>query len=317
MTSSITRKKVSEYTRDRNPIGRRIERERHNQPLGYDKGYATEHYAEKHNYIYYPYGWKHNDITYQRGYYDEEGNYYDRVVFERNGVYHNLICNCEYCGSAIKMDWQTGETLKCPNCGGSVAVETAYDTYTEDPDYTAYEAEKEKARKASAANAEAKSSKRTYIILIIAVIGFVVFLITSFIMFASASITDTRTEKLNSGISNVEIWGRTVYLKSQGNGSYSISGTASDYDKKLTWDYGENSYYEKNSQCFLWYNTDVAPNLWQYYYVGVSTNYPEGCGWLEYEPTGWYVETSNGKWETYTGDTSSFWHIEIDEKDFE
>lgn len=315
-------KTVSEYTRDRNPIGRRIARERYNQPLGYDKvasGFATEHYAEKHNYTYYPYDWKYNDVTYKRGYYDEEGNHYDRVVFERDGVLRNLICNCEYCGSTTKMDWKTGETLKCPKCGGSVTIETPYDTYTEDPDYTAYEAERDRIRKSPTASGNVKyidtkvENIKSYAViglLFIAVVGFFIFLYTSISNSGSSSSS-------GGGVSNVEIWGRTIYLKSQGNGSYSISDTSSDYDKKLTWDYGEDSYYDKNSRCFLWYNTDVAPNLWQYYYVGISTSYPDGCGWLEYEPNGWYIEVSSGNWQKYTGDTSNFWHIEIDPKDFE
>ena len=316
-------KTVSEYTRDRSTAGRIISRTRINQPIGYDEvasGSAVEHFCEKHNYIYYPYDWKYNDVLYQKGYYDENGTRYDKVVFEKDSIYSNIICKCDYCGSTTKMDWKTGETLNCPNCGGSVSVETPIDVYTQDPDYTAFY-KKEKTLKNDDNNPFYKGKKyeparnETFQRKLLLLSFFAIVCLFMFFVIKNI-VSPSSTSNTRNSVSNIEIWGRTIYLKSEGNQTYSISGTASDYDKKLTWDYGEESYYEKDSRCFLWYNTDVAPNLWQYYYVGISTSYPDGCGWMEYEPTGWYIEKSPSNWVKYEGNTSNFWHLEIDPRDF-
>lgn len=65
---------------------------------------------------------------------------------------------------------------------------------------------------------------------------------------------------------------------------------------------------DEESNCYLWYNTDVSPNLWQYWYDDIAgDNY---YGWMECEGADWYIEVSDTEWEKFDGDTSGLWHIE-------
>ena len=111
-------------------------------------------------------------------------------------------------------------------------------------------------------------------------------------------------------ISNVDIFGSTIYLKDGADG-YTISDS-DDYDKVLYWDYSYESYYDKESDCYVWYNTDVSPNLWQYWYEGISSDYGD-YGWIEYEDGEWYIERRDEDWillDTDKYDTSELWHFD-------
>ncbi len=107
---------------------------------------------------------------------------------------------------------------------------------------------------------------------------------------------------------NIDIYGKELYLDDIGNNTYVICTESDDYEKHLTWDYGADSYYDYDSDCYIWYNTDVSPNLWQYWYDDIAgDNY---YGWMECEKDEWYIEVSDTDWELYEGDTSDLWHIE-------
>lgn len=321
-------KSSSSFVRSGNVVGNIIARERHNQPIGFNSIYpsamTSNYYAEKHNYVYYPHSWLYQNVEYKKGYYDENGNYYDRIVFEYDGVYRGLECKCEYCGSVTKMDWRNGEALNCPNCGGKVDILTPIDAYTQDPEYTKYVEEVlPKYQKEAAEYEQYQQSNKniTKIVRGIVITHITIFcIIFSLVLFGMVYDGDNST--YSGAPSNTEIWGRTIYLEAlyDGTGAYRIiedPDSISGYDKKLTWVSSEDSYYDPDSDCYIWYNTDVAPNLWQYYYNGISDNYPESCGWLEYEPSGWWIEISYNEWVRYYDVDERFWHIEIDPKDFE
>ena len=107
---------------------------------------------------------------------------------------------------------------------------------------------------------------------------------------------------------NLEIYGDEIYLDEISHGIYRICTEQDEYEKHITWDYGAESYYDYESDCYLWYNTDVSPNLWQYWYDDIAgDNY---YGWMECEGDDWYIEVSDTEWERYEGDTSWLWHIE-------
>ncbi len=119
-------------------------------------------------------------------------------------------------------------------------------------------------------------------------------------------------------VSNLDIFGETIYLDGDKGGSYKIVTGQDFYNKRLKWDYGYDSYYDKSTDCYVWYNTDVAPNLWQYWYEGISSDYGD-YGWMEYEDTTddgqdngvWYIEESSGSWVELPDkyDTTNLWHI--------
>ena len=73
------------------------------------------------------------------------------------------------------------------------------------------------------------------------------------------------------------------------------------------------SYYDPDTDCYFFYNDYVEPPIWQYWYVGISSDYP-GYGNMEYDTDEgcWYIETSEGNWEVLPGtyDASGLWHME-------
>ena len=85
---------------------------------------------------------------------------------------------------------------------------------------------------------------------------------------------------------------------------------SSDYDMLLTWSDYDESYYEADTDCYVWFNTDADPALWQYWYEGISSYYDDS-GWMEYEDGTWYIETRYGNWEEVdlSGYGDRIWHF--------
>ena len=73
---------------------------------------------------------------------------------------------------------------------------------------------------------------------------------------------------------------------------------------------GKN-YYDEESNMYFWFNTDVSPAQWQYWYEPISGQYGD-YGWMEYDDSEqrWYIEASSGTWVKYEGDTSAMWHFD-------
>jgi hypothetical protein len=73
------------------------------------------------------------------------------------------------------------------------------------------------------------------------------------------------------------------------------------------------AYYDPDTDCYFFYNDYVEPPIWQYWYDGISSDYP-GYGNMEFDTVEdcWYIETREGYWEVLpeTYDTSSLWHME-------
>ena len=116
-------------------------------------------------------------------------------------------------------------------------------------------------------------------------------------------------------LSNPELFGETLYLKRWNIGGYRFTSDGGSYDKKLTWDSAEESYYDDESGVWLWYNTDVEPALWQYWYEPISGDYGN-YGWMEYEDGKWYIEGSRGNWVLLPKkyDASALWYVETSAK---
>ena len=313
--------KTSPYVAGGHAAGRIITRRRVNQPSGWDLrehgGRRPEnHYCLRHNYVYYPEAWTDSATgrNYKKGYYDEEGTYYQDVVFRRNGRYDNVVCTCEYCGTSSKINWDGTGAITCPACGGPLNVSSAVDEYTQDPGYTN-----------SSSEASASRQRGRTGCCVAAVIGLAMFIVLGVIgmmldrtpEYDFQAPETAAVETYQGPADNTDIFGTVLWLDRQEDGSYVLSPDGADsYDKKLTWDYGEGSYYDPEADCWLWFNTDVLPNLWQYWYEGISSDYESG--WMEYEPDGWYIETEWGEWiplpEDY--DAAQLWHMEIDPADF-
>ena len=117
----------------------------------------------------------------------------------------------------------------------------------------------------------------------------------------------TEVPTVSETYSNVDLYGETLYLKRSGDDSYVVT-TEQEADKSLEWMDLFESYYDEETETYLWYNTDVSPALWQYWVEGVSSDYDSG--WMEYEDGTWYIQKGeDDPYTVYDGDTSEFWHI--------
>ena len=278
-----------------------------NQPTGFFSTGSTGrrpsyYYGRRHEYIYYPVAWVDSSTgkSYQQGYYDENGERYDNVAFEKDGKYENVVCHCEYCGLDTVMDLSAdaaSKTLQCPNCGAPMEIKSLLDQ-----ELRASSAVSDTARPA----ARKRSGWQTF---------WIILLITVIVLYLFARIS-MRSEYTSSGGSSsygvtevAPAFGDRVVLTRTGEGEYRfVSGGAAD--KTLVWDRDSESYYDSSTECWVWLNTDMDPPVWQYWYEGISSDYGD-YGWMEHDETGWYIEASYGDWIELPAkyDAGSLWYI--------
>ena len=285
-----------------------VARPRVNQPTGYSHESVNPSrriYAKHHDYVCYPVPWTDETTgqEFREGYYDENGKWYNKLIYETNGRYENVPCKCEYCGqeSFVTLTSET-DLPKCPGCGAWLKVNAALEQYTPAPSY--------KKNGNGPANAY-----------VVGLALFILFLIGAFLWQVVTEELKPAVEQARNGsaytddrssgdtVSNPDIFGNMLCLTIAGDNAFVIDEDGAD--KVLPWDYGQESYYDFESDCYLWYNTDVSPNLWQYWYEGISSDYGD-YGWMEFENGDWYIEESEGNWVLLPSsyDTSDLWHIE-------
>ena len=311
-------------------------RPRINQPVGYPTAAGMRprtYFGRAHTYVFYPIGW--TDPTsgrqYEQGYYDENGERYENVSFaEKDGSYKNVLCECEYCGTRVVSDMQPGETLTCKACGGSMKIVGAVDeavseavdgseaaeTVQQGGTYSGFDVQQ--------GRPNALAGKLIGWIML----AFAAFFVLSFLDWgddffdddshysytytqeAPNYVTSQEPAASNTGYAtNTELFGTTIRLAQTGDGTYAISdsGTA----KTLVWQEEYDSYFDAASECYVWYNNEVEPNVWQYWFEGISSDYGS-YGWMEYGNGTWYIEESYGNWIELPAryDRAALWHIE-------
>lgn len=298
-------------------------RTRYNQPTGvpqHIKDKAISMRCKNHTYVYFNESWidSASGASYKQGYYDETGKYYDAdsLMFKHPDGSYNAHFVCEYCGNEAEFVWKEGVYPTCKSCGAQMNKEMAYvDDIIQVGNYQ------------SAQNRSLNSLstiKKIIIIYIVAVFGFSMLshIIGAIALFANFNhfSDDISYEIMNVAheieddideydeVTNIDIYGTDIYLDEVDDNTYVICEETDEYEKHLTWDYGADSYYDYDSDCYLWFNTDVSPNLWQYWYEDIAGS--EYYGWMECEGSIWYIEVSDTEWEEYTGDTSGLWHIQ-------
>ena len=298
-------------------------RQRVNQPTGFVTATHQRpiyYYGRRHSYAYYPLAWVDADtgVSYQKGYYDENGQHYDNVTFEENGRYKNVVCHCPYCEQDAVLDLSAGEvadrSLKCPNCGGNMEIRSELDTVLSESS-----AQQEQSESTGKATAKKKSRGSFWIILAMLVM----------VMSVSRMIRRHREQQVlpsnndiqqisvlqgigNSVASNQNVTvGAPVYLEKQSDGSYHVVTDVVRANKILYFDQDSDSYYDEDSDCWLWLNTDMSPAVWQYWYEGISSDYGD-YGWMEHDDTGWFIEKSANNWVPLPDkyDTGDLWYID-------
>ncbi len=262
--------------------------------------------------MYYPESWtdEASGTSYEKGYYDENGQHYDSVAFAKNGKYENVVCRCPYCGQSTVLNLTaedaTSHNLQCPSCGGPMEIQSELDDMISQGTGEPQSSASAQYRKQTAGT----KKRRGWIIAAVLVILF------------GIGKNELRKEEQQytppvqqiQQIQNTQPessgYGSTVILSRTGPDSFKVS-SASTGDKKLVWDSDADSYYDADTDCWLWYNTDVEPAQWQYWYEGISSDYGD-YGWLEHDSEGWWLETSDGNWIKLPGsyDASRLWYIE-------
>ena len=280
--------------------------------------------CKNHDYMYYNEAWtdEKTGVSYRKGYYDENGTYYDAdsIVFKKPDGSYEAHYVCEYCGTELEANWKEGFYPTCQNCGAEMNKTPVY--IDEIINIGTGEASYDDSYRSSYAPVGNKSKSLVTRMLI----SLAAPIIMMFIIFGSLTkMQQNFYEEIERDIytefepgqeydsveeteTNLEIYGTDIYLDEISPDIYRICDEEEDYEKHLTWDYGARSYYDYDSDCYLWYNTDVSPNLWQYWYDDIAgDNY---YGWMECEGKDWYIEVSDTDWELYEGDTDGLWHIE-------
>lgn len=252
-----------------------------------------------HDYIYFPVSWVNNGTTYQAGYYDENGTHYDTVALSDEKGDTTVELECEYCGTRAKYKWEDGEIPACTHCGAPMSVkDLAKDTVVSDAaggsSYTG-------------GTAAPKKSKRK--IWLWVVIGMLVlsWLMPSRNSSSSSSSSQSSTYTQTQTYTQPQAQQKMLYLKEVTPGVFREC-TSADCTRSLVWSAEDESYYDAETEAWLWRNTDVNPPVWQYWFEGYSSDYGD-YGWMEWENGTWYVEMSRGNWQVYPGDTSELWHI--------
>ena len=83
--------------------------------------------------------------------------------------------------------------------------------------------------------------------------------------------------------------------------------------RSCDWNDEYDCYYDKETDCYFWYNDTTNTHTWQYWYEGISSDFGD-YGWMEWDSTEeeWYIEEYEGSWiilpDEY--DRSNLWHVE-------
>ena len=305
--------------------GMQQHRPRVNQPMGFiisELLRPSYTYAIHHDYVYYPQSWTDSSTgtSYQSGYYDENGNRYDSVSYKKDGKYENVLCHCPYCSQdsilTLENDKPSAQDLACPHCGGTMEIRSALDEYMQNSGSSA-----QTGYTGPVSSGKAKKGNRLLKwIIIVCVVLFSLNVIRacmathSATSYSSGQNSYSVTQQGNTGTqTGSNSYGSEIHLIRHQDGSYGIlSDPLRDYDKALQFDRETGNYYDRESDCWLWLNTDVTPSVWQYWYEGISSDFGD-YGWMEWSEKdhAWYIETSAGNWNRLPSryDTSSLWHI--------
>lgn len=199
------------------------------------------------------------------------------------------MLRCAYCGNRVLYQWQEGSIPTCERCGAQFEVDIT-DTAMPAPSGVRWGVDESVKRTFSEIHPVGKVAIGVMLVAvllpILMIVGAVFSVVTSAI---SSNGTEIRNESVQNSIYVEEI-GRTCYLD------------------------GED-WYDSQTECWFYYNDDVAPAQWQYWYEGISSDYGD-YGWMEYDmdEAAWYLEVGDGQWvhlpETY--DTSNLWHMADD-----
>lgn len=261
-----------------------VHRRRTSQPYGWNSalnGAVGHFYGAAHDYDYYPQGWTASDGRYfEEGYYDENGRHYDNMIMAGS----ETMLKCEYCGSRMVYKWKEGDLPVCDKCGATLRIDIT---------------DKEKA--SYSGSASDRGFKEVFSgIHPIGKVAIGIFLVSLslplFVIVAALFATSTSHNSFGTTRYETTSAGNSIYVEEIGRTCYRD---------------GED-WYDSQTECWFYYNDEVSPYQWQYWYEGISSDYGD-YGWMEYDmgEEAWYIETDDGNWVHLPADydTSKLWHM--------
>ena len=273
----------------------------------------TTYYGRRHDYVYYPESWTdaESGTYYEKGYYDENGKYYDSVAFQKNGRYENVVCYCPYCESRTVMNLNnnTGanQSMQCPNCGAPMEIQSELDEIIQQPAENTHTYNSEESLKNAFGQQKKKRGHVLPFVIALIALSFVFQTARSLARPSAQPPAQNQSIQLINNAPNSD----AIYLEQQADGSYHVVTDVVRADRILYYDSYEDSYYDEDSGCWLWYNTEVDPPVWQYWVEGISSDFGD-YGWMEHDEDGWWIEASNGNWIELPSryDADDLWYIE-------
>ena len=275
----------------------------------------TTYYGRRHDYVYYPASWTDTatGTHYEKGYYDENGKYYDSVAFQKNGRYENVVCYCPYCESKTILNLNnnagSNQSMQCPNCGAPMQIESELDEIVQQPLQNTHTYNSEESLKNAFGQTRKKRGLGLPLGIILTVVLVIFSVARSLIRTTEHTIQNAPYQQLQAIDQNTHA--EALYLEKQADGSYHTVTDPIRADRILVYDAYEDSYYDEDSDCWLWYNTEVDPPVWQYWVEGISSDFGD-YGWMEHDEDGWWIEASHGNWiqlpDKYP--TDNLWYID-------
>ena len=197
-----------------------------------------------------------------------------------------------------------GRNLQCPGCGAPLEIRSGLDEYQSPFGAAAFMPAR------SGGTSKSRIMPAMIVLLVIAVL---IVIGATLVVTGVQNRMEQQVQSFQSTggdtAGDLDLYGETISLAVSGDNTYTVSKTASD--KQLVWDEEADSYYDRSTDCWVCYNTDVEPAVWQYWYEGISSDYGD-YGWMEHYSDGWFIEDDYGEWvalpEKY--DTDRLWYIE-------
>ena len=233
------------------------------------------------------------------------------MAFQKNGRYENVVCYCPYCETKTLLNLNnsvgTTQNLQCPNCGAPVEIQSELDEIVQQPAGNTHIYDSEASLKNAFGRAPKKRGLALPLVILMLVCMAVTQVVRSVIQPEEPPAIQEPPYQQSSTVQTAE----TLYLERQTDGSYHMVTDPIRADRLLTYDAYEDSYYDEASDCWLWYNTEVDPPVWQYWYEGISSDFGD-YGWMEHDEDGWWIEASYGNWIPLPAgySTENLWYIE-------
>jgi len=298
-------------------------RPRINQPKGYeDSRYSVSLVrGEKHDYIFLPQGYTDEETgkEYKAGYYDENGDFYERIIIDAGKNRETLAC-CDFCGTQIKLKWKAGALASCPNCGAvlhEVPDRTIHDHQLRPvPSHPVF---KDRPSRGYYYSGDGSSYNKLKMSLAIAgglLIVILVIVAVTFRKSADKKAAPTQVIYVNSTPEATPIPdARDYFAHSPILGEHRSPVFVKEANTSFEWNDNDKCYYSEDGKYGLRYDEGSSriPGQFEYWYKEIAYNYKSGLGWMRYNHDNdeWSIEIERNKWRKLPEEYEKFekWHM--------